>query len=108
VVAVVARVIRALAEIVQDRMARPLLHLTGNQDPLIQPTVVAVVAVVVDSMAAPGVGAMAAHTAAGRALAILVVKQEIQAPVGVSAIQMDLHPMGEPQVGNRVSLFQIM
>jgi hypothetical protein len=89
-------------------MAKPLLDLTGNQDHLIQPTVVVVVVAVVDLMGVPGAAAMEAHMADTRAQATPAVKQVIRVPAGVLAILMDLHPMAELPVENQVSLFLIM
>jgi hypothetical protein len=109
VVAVVAVVvIRAPGAIVPDRMARPLLHLTENQDPLIQLMAEVAEVAEVDSMGVPGAAAMGVHMADGRVQATLAAKQVTRAPAGVSAIQVDSHPTAEHPVGNRVSLFRIM
>jgi hypothetical protein len=79
-----------------------------NQEQIIQPTVVAVVAVVADLMVALEVGAMVVHMADILVQVTPGVRQETLVPAGVLLIQMDLHPMAEPLAGNRASLYRIM
>jgi hypothetical protein len=97
VVVAAAQVIKVPVAIVQGRMARLPMDSTANQDQIIQPTVVVVVAVVVDSMVVPGAEVMAAHTADIQVPATPAAKLAIRVPAGVLNIQTGLHPMDETQ-----------
>jgi hypothetical protein len=108
VVAEVAAAIKAPAVIVQGRTARLMLDTTAKLEQVIHPMAVVEVVVEVDTMVAPAVEVMEAHTVVGQAPATPAAKQEILAPAGVSVILADLHPMGELLAGNRVSLYRTM